>query len=99
LTVIDPPYGIELDSEWYDRAGMNGPFLGLSNRSRHVHFSFAVDHRGHSAGSIRLLYIDLQGHAQTLSEHVGRAVPSPEGRHLALLEWNTATDAWMIEHF
>jgi hypothetical protein len=32
-------------------------------------------------------------------EHVGRAVPSPEGRHLALLEWNTATDAWMIEHF
>ena len=24
LTVTDPPYGIELDSEWRDRAGLNG---------------------------------------------------------------------------
>ena len=24
LMVTDPPYGIELDSEWRDRAGLNG---------------------------------------------------------------------------
>jgi hypothetical protein len=24
VTVTDPPYGIELDSEWRDRAGLNG---------------------------------------------------------------------------
>jgi hypothetical protein len=24
LLVTDPPYGIELDSEWRDRAGLNG---------------------------------------------------------------------------
>jgi hypothetical protein len=39
-----------------------------------------------SATSITLLYIDLQGHAQTLSENVGSAVPSPDGRHVALLK-------------
>lgn len=52
-----------------------------------------------SAASITLLYIDLQGHAQPLSENVGWAVTSPDGRHLALLEWNTASNAWMIENF
>lgn len=25
LMVTDPPYGVELDSEWRDRAGLNGP--------------------------------------------------------------------------
>jgi hypothetical protein len=52
-----------------------------------------------SAASITLLYIDLQGHAQALSENIGCAVPSPDGRHLALLEWNTTSNAWMIENF
>jgi eukaryotic-like serine/threonine-protein kinase len=52
-----------------------------------------------SAAAITLLYIDLQGHAQALSETVQWAVTSPDGRHLALLEWNTASNAWMIENF
>jgi hypothetical protein len=52
-----------------------------------------------SAASITLLYIDQQGHAQALSENVASAVPSPDGRHLALLKWNTTSNAWMIENF
>ena len=28
LLVTDPPYGIELDSEWRDRAGLNGGDFG-----------------------------------------------------------------------
>jgi hypothetical protein len=52
-----------------------------------------------SAAAITLLYIDLQGHARALSETVQWAVTSPDGRHLALLEWTTASNAWMIENF
>jgi hypothetical protein len=52
-----------------------------------------------SAAAITLLYIDLQGHAQPLSENVQWAVTSPDARHLALLEWNTTSSAWMIENF
>jgi hypothetical protein len=33
LMVTDPPYGIELDSEWRDRAGLNGGDFG-SKRTR-----------------------------------------------------------------
>jgi hypothetical protein len=52
-----------------------------------------------SAAAITLLYIDLQGRAQALSENVGWAVTSPDGRHLALRERNTTSNAWMIENF
>ena len=45
------------------------------------------------------LYVDLQGHAQPLRENVEWAVPSPDGRHLALLEWATTGNAWVIENF
>ena len=52
-----------------------------------------------SAASITLLYVDLQGHAQLLRKNVQWADVSPDGRHLALLEWNTTSNAWMIENF
>ena len=29
MMVTDPPYGIDLDSEWRDRAGLNGSRAGL----------------------------------------------------------------------
>jgi Tol biopolymer transport system component len=52
-----------------------------------------------SAAAITLLYIDLKGHAQALSENFQWAVTSPDGRHLALLEWTTTSNTWMIENF
>ena len=33
LMVTDPPYGIELDSEWRDRAGLNGHGAAVINRN------------------------------------------------------------------
>jgi DNA modification methylase len=35
LMVTDPPYGIELDSEWRDRAGLNGCGLAESSYMKH----------------------------------------------------------------
>jgi hypothetical protein len=34
LMVTDPPYGIELDSEWRDRAGLNGAICGVAGGAR-----------------------------------------------------------------
>ena len=47
LMVTDPPYGIELDSEWRDRAGLNGAQAGgMTQRTAgHTHTSIASDTR------------------------------------------------------
>jgi Tol biopolymer transport system component len=56
-----------------------------------------------SAAANTLLFIDPQGHAfplrQSPSGYDTYAVPSPDGRHLAFLEYTTANNAWMIEDF
>jgi len=35
LMITDPPYGIELDSEWRDRAGLNGCGLAEASYMKH----------------------------------------------------------------
>ena len=56
-----------------------------------------------SAQASALLYIDLEGHVQPLWQQDGIfktwAIPSPNGRRLALLEWTSANNVWMIENF
>ena len=53
-------------------------------------------------GSV-LLYVDLQGNAHPLWEQRGSlatwAIPSRDGRHLALSGWTTNTNFWMLENF
>ena len=46
-----------------------------------------------------LVYIDLGGHTQMLHHSPGRtfAVPSPDGRHLAFVDYVLLSNAWMIE--
>jgi serine/threonine protein kinase len=50
-----------------------------------------------------LLSVDFQGNAQFLWEQPGGidtyAVPSPDGRHLALRAWNVEGNLWMMEDF
>ncbi len=50
-----------------------------------------------------LLYSDLEGHAQVLWRRDGIfktwGIPSPDGRHLAFVEWTSANNVWMIENF
>ena len=56
-----------------------------------------------SAQATTLLYIDLQAHAQVLRQQAGMfktwGIPSPDGRHLAFLEWTSGNNVWMIENF
>ena len=56
-----------------------------------------------SAAANTLLFVDLQGHAYPLRQTAGGydtyAIPSPDGHHLAFLEYTTANNAWMIENF
>ena len=48
--VTDPPYGIELDSEWRDRAGLNGGDFG-SKRTRASKARAAADSQYHAEPS------------------------------------------------
>jgi hypothetical protein len=50
-----------------------------------------------------LLHVDLEGNAERLWEHQGpslvHAVPSPDGRHLAINARSMSGNAWMLENF
>ncbi len=49
-----------------------------------------------------LLHVDLEGNAHALWEQKGLrtwGVPSPDGRHLAMLGWTLDSNVWMMENF
>jgi serine/threonine protein kinase len=49
-----------------------------------------------------LLHMDLKGHLQSLRKCLGWACfgfPSPDGRHLAVVENNQSMNMWMMENF
>jgi serine/threonine protein kinase/Tol biopolymer transport system component len=56
-----------------------------------------------------LLHVDLHGNAHVLWERKGGvepwfalapwAVPSPDGRHLAIYDWQQSANMWMMENF
>jgi Tol biopolymer transport system component len=67
---------------------------------------------GRTPQSSVLLYVDLQGKAHVLREQKGGlsptvvgglsgpwGVPSPDGRHLAMLNWTRNSNVWMMENF
>jgi serine/threonine protein kinase len=56
-----------------------------------------------------LLHVDMRGNARVLWQHKGGnepwfaippwAEPSPDGRHLAIYDWNLTSNMWMMENF
>jgi Tol biopolymer transport system component len=54
-------------------------------------------------GQRTLLHVDLQGNAQVLWEGSGSAdtlaIPSRDGRRLAISNWTTDSNIWMMENF
>jgi hypothetical protein len=57
LMVTDPPYGIELDSEWRDRAGLNGcgpaqPSYMKKRTKGHTETAISGDTRADWSGSV-----------------------------------------------
>jgi serine/threonine protein kinase len=71
-------------------------------------YSWAADGRGlYASSSVKgrtaLLYVDLQGDAHVVWENYGTnftwGIPSPDGRHLAILGWVQSSNLWMMENF
>ncbi len=72
-------------------------------------FSWAADGKGlfvvaEIRGGRDVLYVDLQGNAHRLWENTTLsmetlAIPSPDGRHLALQGWTYSGNLWMLENF
>jgi hypothetical protein len=50
-----------------------------------------------------LLHLDLQGNAVSLRKCIGDETcfgfPSPDGRHLAIIDTNQSANIWMMEKF
>ena len=53
-------------------------------------------------GSV-LLHVDLEGNAHALWKQLGgvetAGIPSPDGRHLAILGWTVNSNVWVMENF
>jgi len=71
-------------------------------------YHWAADGRGLYVGSTLqgrtvLLHVDLQSSAHVVWENNGNnttwAMPSPDGRHLAILGWTQSSNMWMMENF
>jgi Tol biopolymer transport system component len=70
--------------------------------------AWALDGKGWFVSCVRpnafaILYTDLQGRAYPLWEREGSlvswALPSPDGRHLAIMGPTWDSNAWMLENF
>ena len=70
--------------------------------------AWAADGKGLFASSFTdrgavILNVDLQGNARFIWEHAGGvgtyAVPSPDGRHLAMTARNVEGNLWRVENF
>lgn len=70
-------------------------------------FDWAADGKGlflsadSEPSGLSLLYVDLQGNARVLLRHgnVRWAIPSPDGRYIALNTFSTARNVWFVENF
>ena len=69
--------------------------------------AWAMDGKGLFVGASRgeILYVDLEGRADVVWEqrlpglHPTWAVPSPDGRHLAMVGFTMDSNVWMLENF
>ena len=56
-----------------------------------------------TTGTNGLLNVDLEGRVRPVLEQtkmtVGRAIPSPDGRYLALWQASSNANVWMVENF
>jgi DNA-binding winged helix-turn-helix (wHTH) protein/Tol biopolymer transport system component len=82
--------------------------IRVSGWSAFQSMEWAADGKGwfvasRSAAANALVFVDPQGHAYPLRQTAGGydtyAIPSPDGHHLAFLEYTSANNAWMIENF
>jgi len=57
----------------------------------------------HTQRGSAVLHVDLRGNSQVLWKQEGgvgtSAIPSPDGRHLAIMGWTLNSNIWMMENF
>jgi Tol biopolymer transport system component len=85
--------------------------IAVSGLSGFESLSWSADGKGwyassQSGASNSLFFIDSEGHAYSLfsnpfpsAARPTYAVPSPDGRHLAFVEYTSADNVWMLENF
>ena len=81
----------------------------LKNFNNLLAFAWSADSKGLFVvagikGGRAVLYTDLHGNTHPLWEALGGsaetlAVPSPDGRHIAMQGWTTSGNMWMLENF
>lgn len=78
----------------------------VKDRSNLFSLDWTADGKGLFTSTIQpgiLLHLDLEGHADVLWEPKGTympwAVPSPDGRYVAMPFWGQESNAWMLEDF
>jgi serine/threonine protein kinase len=83
---IIQPKGLNMGPEYHWAADGRGLYVGSTLQGRTV-----------------LLHVDLQSGAHVVWENNGNnttwAMPSPDGRHLAMLGWTQSSNMWMMENF
>jgi serine/threonine protein kinase/Tol biopolymer transport system component len=94
-------------------AGGEAHEVNVKGRSRLGSLHWAADGKGLLVGvggyiisGSTLLYVDLEGRAEVLWQPTAASiwwgtwgVPSPDGRHLALLDYGSDPNVWMLENF
>jgi eukaryotic-like serine/threonine-protein kinase len=93
----------------YSLRGNPSRQVDVRNWTNLLNFAWEADGKGLFVvagikGGRVVLHVDLQGNAYPLWEHAGGsaetlAVPSPDGRHLAMQGWTTNGNMWMMENF
>jgi eukaryotic-like serine/threonine-protein kinase len=93
----------------YSLRGKPSQRVDVKGWSNLLNFAWAADGKGLFVvagikGGRVVLHVDLQGNAHPLWEDAGGsgetlAVPSPDGRHLAMQGWTTNGNLWMLENF
>jgi DNA-binding winged helix-turn-helix (wHTH) protein/Tol biopolymer transport system component len=91
------PYRVPVKS-WTSDKQQTLPGLGWWTADGKAFIASSPGKRG-----ITLLHIDLKGNATLLWEREGSpntyAVPSPDGRHLAMEAWDVSSNLWMMDNF
>jgi Tol biopolymer transport system component len=89
-------------------AGQPTMVISIESASTSNFLDWAADGKGvfvsrPTPRGFALLYVDLHGQIHPLWEQEGglgvSALPSPDGRHLAIRGWNVNSNIWMIENF
>ena len=93
----------------YSLRGQPTQQIEVKGWSNLLNFAWAANGKGLFVvagvkGGRVVLYVDFKGNAHLLWEDTGgsgetQAVPSPDGRHLAMQGWTTSGNMWMLENF